>query len=105
MKLWTTSYGLATAGWACLMFLFFYGVIDVRGHRKWSFPFAVIGANAIFIYMSRTLFHLGAIVGVFTQGLVRLLPQSRVLVQEIGVIAVEWLILYWMYKRKIFIKA
>lgn len=105
MKLWTTSYGLVTAGWACLMFLFFYWVIDVRAWRRWSFPFAVIGANAIFIYMFRSLIHLGSIVGVFTQGIARRLPRSGVLVQEVAVIVVEWLILFWMYKRRIFIKA
>jgi len=105
MKLWTTSYGLVTVGWACLMFLSFYWVIDVRAWRRWSFPFAVIGANAIFIYMFRSLIHLGSIVGVFTQGIARLLPRSEVLVQEVAVIGVEWLILFWMYKRRIFIKA
>src|SRR5215467_12180244 len=36
MKIWTTSYGLASAGWACLMFLVFYWVIDVRGSRRWA---------------------------------------------------------------------
>jgi len=96
---------LLSAGWACLMFLVFYRVIDVRAWRRWSFPFAVIGANAIFIYMFRSLIHLGSIVGVFTQGIARLLPRSEVLVQEVAVIGVEWLILFWMYKRRIFIKA
>src|SRR6516225_4885540 len=105
MKLWTTSYGLVTVGWACLMFLSFYWVIDVRAWRRWSFPFAVIGANAIFIYMFRSLIHLGSIVGVFTQGIARLLPGSGVLAEEVAVLVVEWLILFWMYKRKIFIKA
>lgn len=105
MKLWTTSYGLVTAGWACLMFLFFYWVIDVEARRKWSFPFAVIGANAIFIYMFRSLIHLGSIVGVFTHGIASLLPRSEVLAEEVGVIVVEWLILLWMYRRRIFIKA
>jgi len=31
MKMWTTSYGLVSAGWACLMLLFFYWVIDSAG--------------------------------------------------------------------------
>ena len=105
MKLWTTSYGLVTAGWACLMFLFFYWVIDVEARRKWSFPFAVIGANAIFIYMFRSLIPLGPMVSVFTHGIAKLLPRSEVLAEEVGVIVVEWLILFWMYRRKIFIKA
>ena len=105
MKLWTTSYGLVTAGWTCLMFLFFYWILDVRGYRKGSFLFAVIGANAIFIYMFTSLIHLGSIVGVFTKDIAGLLPRSGLLFQEVAVLVVEWLILFWMYRRRIFIKA
>ena len=105
MKMWTTSYGLMSAGWACLMFLFFYWLIDIRGYRKWAFPLTVIGMNAIFIYMFTSLIHLDPIVDVFTQGIARVLPNSELLLQQIAVLAVEWLILFWMYKRRIFIKA
>ena len=38
MKLWTASYGLASAGWACLRFLAFYVVCDIGGYRKWLSP-------------------------------------------------------------------
>ncbi|HEV2382179.1 MAG TPA: hypothetical protein VG206_20610 [Terriglobia bacterium] len=105
MKMWTTSYGLLSAGWACLMFLLFYWVVDVRGYRSWSFPLAVIGANAIFIYMLTSLVHLGSMVGTFTKGIAGLLPRSGQLFQELAVLVVEWLILFWMHRRKIFIKA
>jgi predicted acyltransferase len=94
-----------SAGCACLMFLFFYWLIDIRGYRKWAFPLAIIGMNAIFIYMLTSLIHLGPIVDVFTGGIGRILPSSSLLFQEVAVLAVEWLILFWMYKRKIFLKA
>jgi len=105
MKMWTTSYGLMSAGCACLMLLFFYWVIDILGYRKWAFPLTVIGMNAIFIYMFTSLIHLDPIVDVFTQGIVRVLPNSTLLFQQVAVLAVEWFILFWMYKRKIFLKA
>jgi predicted acyltransferase len=105
MKMWTSSYGLTSAGWACLMFLFFYWLIDIRDYRKWAFPLGVIGMNAIFIYMFSSLIHLGPIVDVFTQGIARLLPNSAMLFQQVAILAVEWLILFWMYKRRVFIKA
>ncbi len=103
MKVWTTSYGLVTAGWACLMFTLFYGLIDVRGYRKGLFPLVVIGANAVFIYMFSSLVPLGEWVRIFTRpmGTARAEP----LLHTILVLAVEWLILFWMYQRKIFIKA
>jgi len=105
MKMWTTSYGLMSAGCACLMLLFFYWLIDILGYRKWAFPLTVIGMNAIFIYMFTSLIHLDPIVDVFTQGIVRVLPNSALLFQQVAVLAVEWFILFWMYKRKIFLKA
>jgi predicted acyltransferase len=105
MKLWTTSYGLMSAGWACLMFLFFYWLIDIRGYRKWALFLTVIGMNAIFIYMFSSLIHLGPIVDVFTQRIARVLPNSELLFQQVAVLAVEWLILFWLYKRRIFIRA
>src|SRR5262249_20408195 len=74
MKMWTTSYGLMSAGYSCLMFLFFYWLIDIRGYRKWAFPLAIIGMNAIFIYMFTSLIHLDPIVDVFTAGIGRILP-------------------------------
>ncbi len=105
MKMWTTSYGLMSAGCACIMLLFFYWVIDILGYRKWAFPLTVIGMNAIFIYMFSSLIHLDPIVDVFTHGIVRVLPNSALLFQQVAVLAVEWFILFWMYKRRIFLKA
>jgi predicted acyltransferase len=105
MKLWTTSYGLLSAGWACLMFLAFYWVVDVLRYRKWAFPFSVIGMNAVFIYMFTSLIPIGRMVGVFTKNIAGILPGSGPLIQALAVLLVEWLMLFWMYKRKIFIKA
>jgi predicted acyltransferase len=105
MKMWTTSYGLISAGWACLMLLAFYWLVDIRGYRKWVFPLTVIGMNAIFIYMFTSLVHVGPIVGVFTMGFVEVFPKAGLLLQQLAVLLVEWLILFWMYKRNIFVKA
>ena len=104
MKLWTTSYGILTAGWACLLFVLFYWVIDVRGYKKWTLPFVVIGMNAIAVYMSRTLIPLTATVRIFTESLAGILGSFTQLFTAVCVLAVELLILWWMYKRKIFIR-
>jgi predicted acyltransferase len=87
------------------MLLFFYWLIDIRGFRKWAFPLAVIGMNAIFIYMFTSLIHLDPIVNVFTKEIAKILPNSELLFQQIAILVVEWVILFWMYKRKIFVKA
>jgi predicted acyltransferase len=105
MKMWTTSYGLASAGWACLMFLAFYWIVDVKGVRKWFLPFIVIGTNAVAIYMSESIVRWADIVGIFTSPMQGTLGSFTLLFHAICTLTLEWLVLYWMYKRKIFLTA
>ena len=86
----------------------FYALIDWKGWKRWAFPLLVIGANSIAVYvMSWTIEdfvsaalvrHLGAapfpIFGA---------PFEPVL-SGFGVLVVFWLILFWMYRRKIFLR-
>jgi len=105
MKIWTTSYGLVSAGWACVMFLLFYWVIDVRGHQKGSLLFVVIGSNAVFIYMVASIVPLRQWVSIFTRSMVGASGHLEPLLHAVVVLVVEWLVLFWMYRNKIFIKA
>jgi predicted acyltransferase len=105
MKIWTTSYGLTSAGFACLMFLVFYWLIDVRGHQKLVFPLVVIGTNAVAIYMSESIIPWRQTIAIFTHPLAGILGSLTPLVHAIAVLTVEWSVLYWMYKRKIFLTA
>ena len=102
MKIWTTSYGLTSAGWACLMFAFFYWLVDLRGRREWTLPLVVIGSNAVFIYMFSSIVPLPDWVSIFTRGMAaNVAPLANAAV----VLLVEWLILFWMYRNRILIKA
>ena len=105
MKIWTTSYGLVSAGWACIMFLLFYWFIDVRGHRNGTLPFVVIGSNAVFIYMVASIVPLRHWVSIFTRSMVGASGHLEPLLRAIVVLIVEWLVLFWMYRNKILIKA
>ena len=105
MKMWTTSYGLASAGVACLEFLFFFWLVDIAGHRKWSVIFTPFGMNAIFIYMLTSLVSISAMTDVFTHPIAVHLGRAGLLFEAIGTLGIEWLILFWMSRRKIFIKA
>ena len=105
MKLWTTSYGLASVGWACLQFALFFGAIEVLGYRKWAFPFAVIGMNALAIYVSQSIVPFHRIVGVFSKPVAAGMGAFGPLFTAAAVLVVEWLVLYWMYRRKIFLRA
>ena len=105
MKMWTTSYGILSASWACLMFLLFYWIIDVLGYRKWTFVFVIIGMNALAVYLCNTVTRLDQIVGIFTKGPAAAMGSVGPLFAALAFFAVEWSILYWMYKRKIFLTA
>lgn len=61
--------------------------------------------NAVAIYMSESIIPWSKIVSIFTNPLAGTLGTFATLVHAIVVLAVEWLVLYWMYKRKIFLTA
>jgi len=105
MKMWTTSYGILSASWACLMFLCFYWILDVLGYRRWAFVFVIIGLNALAVYLCNTVTRLDEIVGIFTKGPAAAMGSVGPLFAALAFFAVEWSILYWMYKRKIFLTA
>jgi len=105
MKMWTTSYGVMSAGWACLMFAFFLWLIDVRGHQQWTLPLVVIGMNAVFIYMFMSTISVGDILDNFTRPIAAKLGSGGELFSSLAVLLFAWLLLFWMYRRKIFIKA
>lgn len=105
MKLWTTSYGLASAGWACLIFLLFYWLIDVRGYRRWSFPLVVIGMNSIAAYLGPTIVPVHRIAGIFIEPLA---PQLGVFGPAAAagvVLSINWCVLLWMHRRRIYLRA
>ncbi len=91
---------------------FFYAIVDLLGFRRWTFPFIVVGMNSILIYcmaelllpgwfIGRLQTHLGS--GFFTVwGLVPDLYSP--LVRGTAILAVMWLICYWCYRQKIFIR-
>jgi predicted acyltransferase len=65
----------------------------------------MFGVNAVAIYMSQSIIPWGRIVAIFTSPLAGMLGSLTPLVHAVTVLVVEWLILYWMYKRKVFLTA
>jgi len=54
-QLWTSSYVIFTAGWALLLLALFFEAVEVRGCRRLSSPFEIIGLNAILVYVASVL--------------------------------------------------
>jgi len=83
----------------------FYLIIDVWAHSKWAFFFIVFGVNSIAIYMMAHLFDFRLIGNIFVGGLSSLFASNvKDFIQAIAAMVVMWLIMYWMYLKKTFIK-
>jgi predicted acyltransferase len=106
--LWTSSYVLIVGGWSLILLGFFYAVIDVLKLRFWSWFFVVIGVNAITIYMVSHIFQFGRLSSFFFGGLARLseryAPHTEAVILAAGVLLLEWLLLLYLYRRRIFLR-
>jgi predicted acyltransferase len=102
--LWTSSFVLVAGGISCLLMATFYLVIDVLGYRKWVFPFTVIGMNALAVYMATELFDFRKIGDVFVGGLLPRVGRWDEVLSAAAALTIIWLILYWMYRTRTFVK-
>lgn len=104
-SLWTSSYVLLTGGLSAMLLAVFYWLIDVCGHRRWAFPFVVIGMNSLFIYLADNMIPFGDLARRLVGGDVAdLFGPGRLLFLAFAELALEWLLLWWMYRRRIFIR-
>ena len=104
-NLWTSSFVLLTGGISFLFFALFYFIIDVQGYKKWAFFFSIIGMNSILIYMSGQFIswsYTGKALFTIPAELVG--PTLGILVLPAGIIAIKWAFLYFLYKKKIFLR-
>lgn len=107
-RIWTPSWTIFSAGWAFLMLAGFYAIIDIHGHRKWAFPLVVIGMNSIFAYCTAHLwdgFILSALRTHLGQDIFDIFGTNySPLVSGGALILVLWLIFYWLYRQRIFLR-
>ena len=103
--LWTSSFTLVTCGYSVLLLALFYGVIDVLNLQRWAMFFAVIGTNSIVIYLGTSLINWKYTAKSLFGGVIDSAPITwQPLLSVIALLMVQWLVLLWLYRRKIFIK-
>ncbi|MCC8172920.1 MAG: DUF5009 domain-containing protein, partial [Odoribacter sp.] len=94
-KLWSSSYVCFVGGISFILFSLFYYIIDVKGWKKWTLFFSVIGLNSITIYMAQRIINFRYTAQFFGGGLANLAPENVApLVNAVFFIAVSWLFLY-----------
>jgi predicted acyltransferase len=105
-RLWTSSYTLFCNGLSMLLFAAFFWVIDVKGYRKWAFPFIVIGLNALTIYVVQNIFEFSQASNVVFGGLIsHMTGLWQAVAVAATIVLTKWLFVYFLYRQKIFLKA
>jgi predicted acyltransferase len=112
-RIWTPSWTLFSGG-VCLLFLVGLSwLVDLRGHRRIAFPFIVLGTNSIAAYLlswiADTLDPLVYKQHLWPSALTQFSPVLFSPVLEplyVGgvTLVLYWLILFAMYKKKIFLR-
>jgi predicted acyltransferase len=103
---WTVPFNLLTAGISSMLLSLFYFFIDVK---KWTngiisyklFFFKVIGMNSITIYLATRILNFNQFSRFFTGWLASPFGDWIII---LGGITLEWLFLYFLYKKKIFLR-
>jgi predicted acyltransferase len=105
-RLWTSSFVCFVGGFSILFFTFFYLIIDVLGFHKWAFPLILIGSNSILIYMaSEGLVNFKHTAEFVFGGIIEFAPLLwQPVFTTLSVTFVQLVLLYFLYKRKLFLK-
>jgi len=104
-KMWTPSFVLITAGIGLVLLSIFYWIVDVKGYKKWAFPFRIIGLNSITIYLGQRIINFVLIRDFFFAGIASKYPEEvRSIILSSGYVLVCWIFLWFLYKKKIFMK-
>jgi heparan-alpha-glucosaminide N-acetyltransferase len=107
-RIWTPAWTLFSGG-VCFLFLAgFSWIIDVKKHRRWAYPLIVVGMNSIAAYLiahlcegfvsSSLRIHLG------TKPFLIFGSAFEPLLFGAAMLAIYWLMLWWMFRRKIFLR-
>lgn len=104
-NLWSSSFVLHVGGISLLLMAAFYYVIDVLGYQKWAFFFRIIGMNSILIYMSGHFIDWEYTTKAIFTWLGQLAGDPwNLVVLAMAYVLVKWFFLYFMYKKKVFLK-
>ena len=103
-KIWTVPFNLLTAGISFLLLALFYFIIDVKGWQKGTFFFRVIGLNSITIYLGVNIISFYHTSEFLLGWLSKPAGDFGPVIIITGAIITEWLLLYYLYKNKIFLR-
>lgn len=105
-RMWSSSFACVVGGISLILFALFYYIVDVRGLRKWTLFFRVIGLNAITIYLGQKFIAFWPTADSLFGGFLRMIENEapRLCAESVCYIAVCWGFLYFLYRKNVFLK-
>jgi heparan-alpha-glucosaminide N-acetyltransferase len=104
-RIWTPSWVLLSTGWCCWILAAFHSAIELAGARRWAFPLIVVGMNSIAMYLMAQLLKPFVRRSLTTHFGPHLFSGAwGPLHEALAVLLVFWLVCYWLYRQRYFIK-
>ena len=105
----TSSFTLASLGWCLAGLAACYWWIDIRNHKKHLQFFTIVSMNSIFIYLFFEILGgwFNRYAGTVTNGLMGFIntPENiKLIITSLCIFTLEWLLCYFLYRKKIFFK-
>ena len=107
-RIWTPAWAIYSAGWVTLLLAGFVAIVEWAGWKRWAFPFVVVGLNPI------TLYCMWQLMNPFVRDNLKRHIHPQVfeslgtiyapILERVLVLLIFWLVLLWMYRRKIFVR-
>ena len=107
-SVWTPAWVFYSGGWCLAILAAFYWVIEIWRLQKWAFPLVVMGSNSIVAYCSGWM-----LAGPIASALIRHFGEKPFeiagtayasVLQGAAVLLVLWLMLYWLYRNRVFVR-
>jgi predicted acyltransferase len=118
-NLWTSSFVLYSSGYSLIIFALCFWLIDVRGYTKWAFPLKIFGMNALFVFVFHVILlkiqsmfslplrdgthdNLRVVITDYFFGIYS--TQNAGLFYALCFLVINFLLVMFLYHRKIFIR-
>ncbi len=107
-RIWTPTWTIFSGGWCFLLLAAFYFLVDVKGWKKPFFWLSVIGMNSIAAYVlahTVTGFIHQTMQIHFGEGYQNLFGEAYApLVRGGLMLFFQWLVLWWMWRKRLFVR-
>ncbi len=104
-NLWSSSFVLCAGGISLILLSIFYLFLDIWKYQKWAYPFIIIGLNPITIYLGQKIIDFYSITDYFFGHFIHSISEIYNEVwMACGYLFISWLFLFFLHKKKIYLK-